>query len=52
VLGRQITPKNVKVLNPAFDITPNELVTAIITEKGIIRSPYEENIKRITTTRK
>ena len=47
VLGKQIAPKNVKVLNPAFDITPNELVTAIITEKGIIRSPYEENIKRV-----
>ncbi|MFX1294510.1 MAG: S-methyl-5-thioribose-1-phosphate isomerase [Promethearchaeota archaeon] len=43
----QITPKNVPVINPAFDITPPELVTAIITEKGIIYPPYEENIKII-----
>ncbi|MHA1130324.1 MAG: S-methyl-5-thioribose-1-phosphate isomerase [Candidatus Helarchaeota archaeon] len=40
----QITPKGVPVINPAFDITPPELVTAIITEKGIIRPPYNETI--------
>ncbi|MHA1648607.1 MAG: S-methyl-5-thioribose-1-phosphate isomerase [Candidatus Helarchaeota archaeon] len=43
----QITPTNVPVINPAFDITPPELVTAIITEKGIIYPPYEENIIKI-----
>lgn len=40
VLGKLIAPKNVKVYNPAFDVTPNELITAIITEKGIVRKPY------------
>ena len=35
VMGRMIAPRNVKVYNPAFDVTPNELITAIITENGI-----------------
>ena len=42
-----ITMKNVPVINPAFDITPPELVTGIITEKGIAYPPYEETLKRI-----
>ena len=46
VNGRPITI-DVKVLNPAFDITPPDLVTAIITERGIIRPPYQENIPKI-----
>ncbi|NVM28098.1 MAG: S-methyl-5-thioribose-1-phosphate isomerase [Candidatus Helarchaeota archaeon] len=45
--SHQITPTGVPVINPAFDITPPEFVTAIITEKGIIYSPYEENIKHL-----
>lgn len=49
VNGKPITI-NVKVLNPAFDITPPDLITAIITEKGIIRSPYRENILKILGT--
>ena len=36
-----MAPDNVKVYNPAFDITDNELITAIITERGILRAPYE-----------
>ncbi len=44
---QRIAPEGIKVLNPAFDVTPNELVTAIITEKGIVRSPYQENLLRI-----
>ena len=39
--GKFIAPKNVKVHNPAFDVTPNGLITAIITEKGILKRPYE-----------
>ena len=39
--GRMVAPRNVKVYNPAFDVTPNELITAIITEKGIFKKPYE-----------
>ncbi|MBP1995878.1 S-methyl-5-thioribose-1-phosphate isomerase [Paenibacillus eucommiae] len=45
--GKRTAPKGVKVYNPAFDITPNEYVTAIITEKGIIRAPYTENLSRL-----
>ena len=33
-----------KALNPAFDVTPNKLVTAIITEKGVARPPYKESL--------
>ncbi len=47
VYGREVAPKGVKVLNPAFDITPNHLITALITDRGIIRPPYHENLKKI-----
>jgi len=45
--NRVIGPRGVKALNPAFDITPARYVTAIITEKGIIRAPYGSGIKRL-----
>ena len=45
--GKRIAPENVKIKNPAFDITPSEYISAIITEKGIILPPYRENIKKI-----
>jgi len=45
--GRRIAPQGVKVRNPAFDVTDHELITAIITEKGVIYPPYEENLKKI-----
>ncbi|MBN2119911.1 MAG: S-methyl-5-thioribose-1-phosphate isomerase [Candidatus Omnitrophica bacterium] len=47
VFGKAIAPKKVKAYNPAFDITPPQLITAIITEKGIIRPPYGKNIKKV-----
>ena len=40
VFGQQIAPTGMRVANPAFDVTPHELVSAIITEKGIARDPY------------
>lgn len=43
-MGRRTAPDNVNVYNPAFDVTPARLVTALITEKGIIRPPYRRNI--------
>jgi len=43
---RPIAPKSAKVLNFAFDVTPNRLITGFITEKGIIEAPFEINIKR------
>jgi methylthioribose-1-phosphate isomerase len=42
-----IAPKNIKVKNPAFDVTPNRLVTAIITENGIAGKPFEKSLKRM-----
>ena len=47
ILGKQIAPVGVKVFNPAFDLTPHRYVEAIITEKGIIRKPFEKNIKLV-----
>ncbi|MFA5144228.1 MAG: S-methyl-5-thioribose-1-phosphate isomerase [Candidatus Omnitrophota bacterium] len=44
--GKFIAPRNVKVYNPAFDVTPNDLIAAIVTEKGIFRKPYGKNFKR------
>jgi methylthioribose-1-phosphate isomerase len=40
VAGRQTAPANSPVFNPAFDVTPAELITAIITERGVVRPPY------------
>ncbi|MBY6037125.1 S-methyl-5-thioribose-1-phosphate isomerase [Fictibacillus nanhaiensis] len=45
--GVYTAPKGVKVYNPAFDVTPNEFVTAIVTEKGIVEAPYEENLQKL-----
>jgi methylthioribose-1-phosphate isomerase len=45
--GVQWAAKGVKVRNPAFDITPAELVTALITEKGVVRTPNEENLMQL-----
>ena len=39
--GKQLTPHGVGICNPAFDVTPAKYVTAIITEKGVLRAPYE-----------
>lgn len=47
IQGVATTPEGTPVLNPAFDVTPHHLITAIITEKGIIREPYAEGIKAI-----
>lgn len=44
---KPIAPAGVKVFNPAFDIVPASLVTAIITEKGIIRAPFRKNIRAV-----
>lgn len=44
--GKRIAPEGIEAAHPAFDITPNRLVTAIITEKGIARPPYTETLKQ------
>ena len=43
----KMAPEGVKVYNPAFDVTDNELITGIITEYGILRAPYTESIAKI-----
>lgn len=48
--GKRIVPPKVKAINPAFDITPPSLVTAIITEKGIIYPPFKDNLYKITSS--
>ncbi|HXG11902.1 MAG TPA: S-methyl-5-thioribose-1-phosphate isomerase [Gemmataceae bacterium] len=45
--GRQTAPEGVKVYNPAFDVTPADLITAIITEKGLIQPVTAANIRRV-----
>ena len=43
---RRTAPENIKVRNPAFDVTPNDLVSGLITEKGIITAPFCENLSK------
>lgn len=45
--GKRTAPEGIKVFNPAFDVTPHEYVTAIITEKGIVRPSYQENLPKL-----
>lgn len=45
--AEQVTPDDIEVANPAFDVTPARYITAIITEKGVIYPPFEENIKNV-----
>src|SRR5579862_6273133 len=48
VFGVAVAPKGTDVRNPAFDVTPNRYVTAIITEKGVARAPYEQSLRNLT----
>lgn len=43
--GRQTAPSGVKIFNPAFDVTPAYLITAFITDKGVINPPFDQNLK-------
>lgn len=47
IQGVSIAPEGTQAANPAFDVTPHHYITAIITERGIIREPYGEGIKKI-----
>src|SRR5487761_2780055 len=47
VFGVPVAPENIGVENPAFDVTPARYVSAIITERGVARAPYEESLKRL-----
>jgi methylthioribose-1-phosphate isomerase len=43
----QLSPEGISVSNYAFDVTPNDLVTAIITEKGVARAPFTESLQKM-----
>jgi len=47
IAGKQMVPDGVGIENPAFDVTPAKYVTAIITERGIARAPYEECLRNL-----
>jgi methylthioribose-1-phosphate isomerase len=49
--GHPVAPQDSTARNPAFDITPNRLVTAFITERGVLRPPFAENIRQILKTK-
>ncbi len=48
IQGVNIAPEGIDAANPAFDVTPSKYITAIITEKGIIKEPYGEGVKEVT----
>ena len=50
--GVRVAPEGTEVRNPAFDVTPNRYVTAIITEKGVARAPYTESLRELAARRK
>jgi len=51
VRDHQLTPEGVEVHNFAFDVTPNELIAAIITDRGVARAPYTESLRNLVTAR-
>ncbi len=52
VFDEQIVPDGVKVRNPAFDVTPADLVTAIITDRGVARAPYMQSLRQMAEKQK
>ena len=46
-----MAPEGTEVRNPAFDVTPNRYVTAIITEEGVARAPYTESLRELAAWR-
>jgi methylthioribose-1-phosphate isomerase len=49
LFGHQVAPTGTAVQNPAFDVTPARYITAIITEKGVARGPYEESLRKLVS---
>lgn len=47
ISGVRVAPEGIDVYNPAFDVTPSENITGIITEKGIVKKPFVENIIKL-----
>ena len=49
VYGVPVAPEGIAVRNPAFDVTPNRYVTAIVTERGVARAPYVDSLRALLT---
>jgi methylthioribose-1-phosphate isomerase len=45
--GSQVAPEGARIWNPAFDVTPHDLIAGIITERGVLRPPYADSLKRV-----
>ena len=45
--GEPVAPKNAKARNPAFDVTPNRLLSGIVTENGVVYPPFDMNLKKV-----
>ena len=44
---KPMAPEGVKTYNPAFDVTDHRYISAVITEKGVVRPPYTENLRKL-----
>ena len=49
--GKRMAPTGIEIGNPAFDVTPSKFVTAIITDRGVVRRPYGQGLKRVVTSK-
>jgi methylthioribose-1-phosphate isomerase len=47
--GQRVAPEGTRARNPAFDVTPHRYVTAIVTERGVARSPYEQSLPSLVS---
>jgi methylthioribose-1-phosphate isomerase len=50
VQGVRVAPEGVSIRNPAFDVTPHHLVSAIVCENGVARAPYVESLRRLASS--
>jgi len=46
-MGKRVAPEGTTAFNPSFDVTPNSMISAIVTELGVILPPYEETIENV-----
>jgi methylthioribose-1-phosphate isomerase len=47
IRGKRVVPRGVSIWNPAFDVTPNRFIAAIITDYGVVKKPYQKNLKKL-----
>lgn len=47
ISGKRVVPRGASIWNPAFDVTPNRFISAIITDRGIVKKPYQKNLKEL-----